>query len=313
MGREQRLLPTFLLIGAAKSGTTSLYQYLKQHPDIYMPAKKEPSFFTVDEGEVVEEGGPNGRRIGKSRVNKLADYQALFQDATTEKARGEASPFYLYVPKSPDRIKQCIPDADIFVVLRNPIERAYSAFLNQVRDGVEVHADFAAALKDEPRRIEENWGPIYHYRRMGFYYEQLARYYATFNPKKIHVYLYDDLQRNALALTQDIYRILEVDPTFAPDTLQRHNIAGVPKNRLLHRFYLFLKGSSRSPVKEVGKRVLPMALRSTFKIRVMKNLQEKNLAKPPLLPEVREDLLEGYRKDILKLQDLISCDLSSWL
>lgn len=102
-----------MIIGAAKAGTTSLYAYLNQHPDIYMSPKKEPKFFVADEGSVVEENGPKGMHVGKSHVTKLADYQALFEAATTEKARGEASPQYLYYQKVPYRIKSYRPLAKV--------------------------------------------------------------------------------------------------------------------------------------------------------------------------------------------------------
>ncbi len=121
------------------------------------------------------------------------------------------------------------------------------------------------------------------------------------------------MQRDAAGVTQDIFRVLGVDNTFLPDTLTRHNISGVPKNKLLHRVHHFLGGSTRNSFKEFGKRLLPSSVRGNLKRQLVKTLREKNLEKPPLLPEVRSELLQSYREDITKLQTLIGRDLSHWL
>ena len=308
---KTQLMPTFLIIGATKGGTTSLYNYLRQHPDVYMPDMvKEPRFFVVGDREVVRENGPEGWRPG-GHVTTLAEYQALFHGATTRRARGEASPQYLYYPDVPGRIRAYIPDVELIVILRDPVARAYSAFLHQTRDGVEPCSDFAAALQDEPRRIQEGWSPLYHYRAQGFYYEQLSRYYRLFPSENIHAYLYDDLRRDPLGLVQNMFGALGVDRTFRPSTEVQHNVSGVPKSRRLHHMYMFLKGSNRSGVKSFGKRLLPRTLRATLRENAVQQLQ-KNLVKPSLDPDVRVMLREGFRADILKLQELIGRDLSRW-
>jgi hypothetical protein len=240
--QDTSLLPTFLVIGATKGGTTSLYHYLDQHPDIYMSHPvKEPKFFTAEEGSVVRENGAKGWHVSAGHITKLADYQALFRGATAERARGEASPQYLYYPEVPERIHRRLPEVELIAILRHPVARAYSAFLHQTRDGMEPQTNFAAALADEPRRIAEGWSPLYHYRAQGFYHEQLSRYYRLFDPAKIHVYLYDDLQKDPLGLMQRIYRDVGVDAAFRPSLEVQHNISGVPKNRALHSVHAFLK------------------------------------------------------------------------
>lgn len=307
-------MPTFLVIGATKGGTTSLYHYLDQHPDVYMSHPvKEPKFFAAEENSVVRENGAKGWHLSSSHITKLADYQALFQGSVGERARGEASPQYLYYPAVPQRIRQRLPEVELVAILRDPVERAYSAFLHQTRDGMETHLDFAAALADEPKRIQEGWSPLYHYRAQGFYYEQLRRYYELFPGNKIHVYLYDDLKKDPLGLMQNIYRDIGVDPGFRPSLEVQYNISGVPKNRALHRVHGFLKGSYRSPLKEVGKRLLPERFRGALRRRTVQSLEKHNLAKPALEPAIREALQAAYREDIGNLQGLIDCDLSSWL
>ena len=306
-------LPSFLIIGAAKSGTTSLYDYLKQHPDVYMSHIKEPSYFIADEGENLHLIGPNRQPIDSGRITNLATYQALFSEATREKARGEASPKYLYFPEAAQRIKSKLPDVTIIAILRHPVERAYSNFLHHIRDGREEYEDFAVALQEEPKRIKEGWGSEYHYRNRGFYYKQLLPYYAAFGSEAVHVFLYDDLRKDAVGVMRDIFRILGVDQGFVPDMKAQYNVSGVPKNRSLHWVYHFLKGSNRSVIKELGKRVLPRHVRDKLKNDVTQSLYRKNFVKPQLLPEVRAELQHGYQEDILQLQDLIKRDLSHWL
>ena len=306
-------MPNFVIVGATKAGTTSLYHYLKQHPDIYMPTIKEPKFFKVEEGTVPRENGPQGWREGASHVRTLEMYQGLFQNARNERARGEASPQYLYFPDVPPRIHRYIPDATIIAVLRNPVDRAFSAFLHLIRDGKEVHTDFAAALRDEPQRIQDGWSPLYHFRAQGFYYEQLTRYYELFDADKIHVYLYDDLQKDPAALTRNIFAALGVDETFVPDFATQHNISGIPKSRVFHQLHDLLRGSNQSLVKTLGKKLLPKSARGKVRARALKTLQSGNLEKPSYPPEARAELIEAYREDVGKLQGLLDRDLSHWL
>ncbi len=295
-------MPNFLVIGAAKSGTTSLYHYLGQHPDVYMSPVKEPKFFAL-EGERPSFRGPGDGEA--DAVTTLEGYRALFGGANRESAVGEASPLYLYLEKAVDRIKHHVPEARFIAVLRDPVERAYSSFLHKVRDGRETTDDFAEALALEDERIREGWAYGWHYRRRGFYHEQLTRYYEAFGPEKIRVYLYEDLKREPGDLLRDAYGFLGVDDTFVPNLSLKHNVSGVPRNRLVHSL---LRG--RNPIKTVVKPLLPEGLRK----KLLVDLQRRNLSKaPPIPPEVRRALVEGYREDVSKLQGLIGRDLSGWL
>ena len=167
-------MPNFFIVGAQKAGTTSLYYYLKQHPQIYMSPRKEPHFFEGMHWDFYRPG-----RMALP-VTDLADYQALFEGVTDEKAIGEASASYLYSPKAPTLIKRSIPYARLIAILRNPADRAYSNFLHCVRAGRESIVDFAEALRVEEGRIKGNWGPLWHYKQKGFYYAQVKRYLDTF-------------------------------------------------------------------------------------------------------------------------------------
>jgi hypothetical protein len=302
-------LPNFLIIGAMKSGTTSLYHYLKQHPQIYMSSIKEPNFFAL-EGSNLDFDGAEGKEqiqrwVKRESVTNIEEYRALFRRAANETAIGEASPMYLYSPEAPYRIRNYVPEAKLIAILRNPVERAYSAFLYMTRDGREPLSEFSQALQAEESRMRDHWEWIWHYRHLGFYYTQLKRYFDVFDRNQIKVYLYEDLKVSLPRVVQDIFRFLEVDESFVPDTSLRHNVSGIPKNGLLPRLIF-----RRNPIKAVLRPLFPQVLRQ----RISGSLRSQYIVEaPPLAPEVRRELLEAYRDDVLKLETLIERDLSGWL
>ena len=296
-------MPNFLIIGAAKSGTTALHEYLQQHPQVYMTPNKETNFFAF-EGEVIEFNGPGDEGIKNFSITDLATYQAEFEQVTNELALGEACPSYLYLPKAAQTIKKYIPNTRLIVILRNPVERAYANFLHLIRDNREPHSDFILALEDETTRIENNWEWFWHYIQVGYYGAQLQRYYEMFSPSQIEVYLYEDFKTKPVELIQDICRFLEIDSTFVPDMSYRPNRSGVPKNRTIHSFVM-----KPNLLKDLFKPLLPGIFRQNIKNQVKYN----NLEKPPISQSAREYLIKLYREDIVQCQDLINRDLSSWL
>ena len=211
------VMPNFLIIGTAKAGTTSIASYLAQHPEIYISPIKEPYFFSF-EGEEVNFQGPGDRHAFRLCVNHLIDYQKLFENVSGEIAVGEASSTYLYIDKSAKRIRDYLPDVKIIAILRNPVDRAYSSYLHLIRDGHEKIIDFSLALKEESKRIHNNWMPLWHYKQYGFYYKQLKNYYNVLDPHQIKVFLYEDLTLNPHFLLKEIFEFLDVDSYFVPDT-----------------------------------------------------------------------------------------------
>jgi len=302
MDVQEISLPNFLLIGAPKSGTTALYAYLSQHPQIYLSPEKEPHFFGF-ENESLDFKGP-GVTMNASTVTSLEDYKELFSGVNDEIAIGEASALYLYLPTAPIGIRKYIPDAKLIAILRNPIDRAYASFTHLLRDNREPLLDFSEALKAEPERIRDNWGFLWRYTDIGFYGAQLERYYQLFPLNNLKVVLYDDFRESPLGTIQEIFGFLNVDSDFCPDMSIRHNVSGVPKNRILHQFI-----NENNPVKSLLKPLLPRAIRE----KTISNIKNKNLIKPSLSSLIREELSEVFRADIDKLQDLLQRDLSHWL
>lgn len=304
-------LPNFLIIGAQKSGTTALYHHLKQHPQVYMPPEKEPHFFALEDESIDFQGPRDQEILNHIAVTDLQAYRGLFGGVTDEKAVGEASAVYLYSPKACWRIKHYIPEARLIVILRNPADRAYSSFLHMIRDGREPLDDFEEALGEEEARIQDNWGPIWHYKRAGFYYGQVKRYLETFGREQIKVYLYEDLKNDPGGMLEDVFRFLEVDDTFVPDVSGNYNVAGVPKSKPLHGLHGFL--IKPHPLKSALKPFVPKNLRRRAVASLVNGIRNRNLIKPLFLPETRGRLLAEYEEDVLKLGSLIERDLSGWL
>ena len=292
------MLPNFIIIGAQKSGTTSLYHYLNQHPEVFMSPIKETHFLDYGDGKRMD--GGRGRVPGPP-VTSFEQYESLFDGVCGEKAVGEATPTYIYLPDSPGLIRHHMPGAKLVAILRDPVDRAYSAFQHAVRNGKEPLRDFAAALAEEDRRVERNWHPIFHYKTRGFYHAQLTRYGDALEEDRLRVYLYEDLRNDQLGLMRDIFGFLGVDEAFTPDTSTRYNISGVPRNRAVGTL-----------AKRVGglipalKRVVPFEARQRIKRRVF-------VKAPPLDPAIRRSLIHAYHDDIIELQTLLGRDLSAWL
>jgi hypothetical protein len=296
-------LPNFFIVGAAKAGTTALYRYLRQHPEVYLPAVKEPRFFSYDPSDATRYAGPGAQELIDSVVKDLATYESLYQGVTHEKAIGDASPAYLPSPVAARRIHQSVPDARIVAVLRNPIERAYSHFVYNVHTGWEDEKDFERALALTEHRQREHWWRKWDYVRNGFYHEQLSRYYDVFQPDRIRVFLYEDLVADPQGLVAELLGFLGVDPLVQLDVSGRHNVSGLPKSERVNRLL-----SGPGPVRGAAKKLLPQGLRTGMRSR----LERRNLHKPEMSPRVRALLRDVYREDISRLERLIERDLSGW-
>jgi hypothetical protein len=289
-------MPNFFIVGAQKAGTTSLYHYLDQHPQVFMSPRKEPHYF---EGMHQEFRRP-GRR--NAPVSDPAEYQALFEGASGESAIGEASASYLYSPRAPGLIKSSVPHARIIAVLRHPADRAYSNYLHCVQVGREPLGSFAEALQAEQSRMRDKWGPLWYYKHKGFYHAQVKRYFDTFGRERVGVWLYEDLRNHTPRTLGEVFRFLGVDENFVPDASIEHNPSGVPRTGKLYPRVRAL--TARNPV--LVERILPARLRGFLKSRIL-------VKPPPFPPELREDLTRSYEKDILRLQELINRDLSAWI
>ena len=298
------MLPNFLVIGAAKSGTTALWSFLKQHPAIYMAARKEPHFFSA------EEFLPYCRGPGdyKHPSIDLESYRALYQGVRDETAIGEASNTTLYFPSAIEKIKLHVPQAKLIAMLRQPADRAFSAYMHLRRDGRETIEDFGEALELEEQRIASKWATLWHYKNVGCYYKQLKPFYDAFPRDQIRVYLYEDFSRKPLDVLQDMFGFLDVDPLFEPDIEARVNASGVPKYPRLNAAIGKLFDRS-NPLRYVSRKLINEDTRLLF----TRHMRSRNLVRQTVPPDIRQNLTESFRNEILSLQDLIEKDLSGWL
>lgn len=294
-------VPNCIIIGAPRSGTTSLYSYLQQHPQVLMSPLKETRFFAY-EGQTVDYQGPaDAYAYNRDTITEAAAYRQLFADRAPGQITGEASPVYLYRgERAAERMQYHVPDAKLIAIFRNPVDRAYSDFLNMVRLGWEPLRDFGRALAEEEQRIAAHWSPYYHYRAKGFYAHQLQPYLDRFDRAQMRLYLHEDLQQGAAALMEDLFTFVGVDHRMTVDTMTRHNRSGLPRNAALHRLLTH-------PITERVMRGPLRAVRTT--------LRDWNTAldKPPMPSSIRDELQEAYRDDIRRLQDILDRDLSHWL
>ena len=291
--------PNFFIVGAAKSGTTSLWMYLKEHPDIYMPPTletKEPAFFCNIYG-----------------YRDFDAYLRLFADAKEEKAVGEASTSYLTSPESAAWIREVYPEAKIIIILRNPVERAYSLYNWMIREGYEWIAPFEKTLIVEKDRLADQHFKYhnleyyynYLYVHSGLYAAQVERYLKAFPKEQLHIILFDELETNPVAITQRIYDFLGVDSSFIP-LVKIHNKTQIPFSVPAQYFI-----KQRLP-KYLSKIRIPASARihrAAFDTNLF--LGKFNYTK--LSATTQYYLQEQYKDDIQKTASLIGCDLRAWL
>lgn len=306
-------LPDFFIIGAAKSGTTSLYHYLRQHPSIYMPWVKEPNYFAYKDGKF-NLIGPFGKEVILQTVysKTITDYSAylqLFQDAKSFQVIGEASVRYLYYSHAPARIAEVIPHAKIIAVLRNPIDRAFSHFRMNRKMQIEPCEDFEKALDLERSRITEGWGWDWHYMRVGRYGEQIARFLNHFNKDQLFVCTYEDFASNTKEVCAQIAGFLGVDSHFAFDVTRKYKVGTHSGGRVW-------KFSDRLETTRLGRliqQVLPKHVRHDIHTRIQQGIAKYgHHPESELSSELYERFWQYYVND-LQLLCRVGLDTRAWV
>lgn len=290
-------LPNFIVIGAAKAGTTALYWYLAEHPAIFMSPVKETNYFAygLDDAGQLRFGDPDVHRFP---VKSLAAYEALFAGAGDAVAIGEASTMYLECPQAAARIHDLLPATRIICGLREPVDRAYSDYLMYLRNrGRRLDPARDLSASSAWARPDSRW------MRIGRYHEQLSRYFDAFPREQIHVFLFDDLKRNPLGVVQDMYRFVGADPGFVPDFETPHNVGGMPASMLLERVL------THRALKTAIEPWVPTAAANWFR-----RLRTRTMRQAPSLPvELKQELRGRFRDDIAKTSKLIGRSLEHWL
>ena len=298
-------LPNFLVVGAPRSGTTSIYEYLSEHPEIYLPVKKELHYFTHDY-LAKNSNGPKDMEMWYCKT--LDEYKTFFQTIpSSARAVGDVSPSYLFFPECIPKIKELLgEDVKIIMILRNPIERAFSNYLHMVRLQRET-LNFFDALNAEEERLAKGWRNIWLYKRHSLYYEKVKRYIEEFGSSKVKVVLHDDFANNTLETMQDVYRFLDVAAEFVPKNINIiYGKSGSYKNRLVE----FL--IRPHPIKSFAK---PFVLKKV--LRIVKNFQVSHIGHNMKTEILQDDhciafLQQYFKKNINQLEHLLQVDLSMW-
>lgn len=286
-------LPDFLIIGAAKSGTTSLYHYLKAHPGVCMPDWKEPALFSDDRA-----GG----------VSTLAEYRAIFGDCPEDRRIGEASVSYVADPEAPGRIMEILgPDVQLVALLRNPVDMAYSNWRYQHLRGVET-LDFAASLAAESGRLHapdsvNGWVHDVAYVTRASYAGQLRRFMDMFGPEQVRVYVFEEFFREGLPLYPDLCRYLGIDDAHAPEA-KVHNKGGTIRSAWLRKAL-----DTRMAWKEPLKMIMPQRLRDAITAR-LRRFNRADTPVEPLDAGLRADLEKRFSPGVRELEDILERDLS---
>lgn len=277
-------LPNFLVIGAARSGTTAVYHALAEHPDIFMPEVKEPQFFT-------------------SQWHRgLPWYEQLFAGHGRQTAVGEASVSYTY-PSDVDflgRIEDVLPQAPrLIYIIRDPIARTYSHYLYYRHYRLDEQHEFAEALARNPVYLEASNYP-----------QWIERYRSRFGSDNLRVVVYDDLKNRPLETIRSLYDFLGVGDAFAPKSLEtKSNASFVNRRPRLLKAYRVL---SRSRLRRAIEARIPHTIRPHMRNLVRRMIAD-NKAPPPIPPAVRKGLAEHFEAQIAETEKLIGQDLSGWL
>lgn len=267
-------LPTFIHIGGQRCGTTWVHKCLAEHPQVFMADPKELHFFNNNFGE------------------GQAWYRAKFRPGPEHRVWGEATPAYISRPEVPQRIRDMCPDARLIACLRNPIERAFSAY-NLKRHGDLNFATFEEALEKEPDIMER-----------GLYARQLERYFALFPREQVLVQLYDDLVHHERRFIREIYSHIGVDAEFRPSWLGKTDNAVIMPG-VQDRLKSFGLGWAVRAVR--GSPVGPMIRRWNRRQKKKKAGQYKDMK-----PQTRRMLSDFYRAPNRELSKLLGVDLSGW-
>lgn len=288
MGRK----PDFFMVGAPKSGTSSLYNYLLQHPGVFMSYPKEPHFF-------YNRSAPGSPVL---QEKSLKGYLDLFTGVSEGVCAGEASTSYLWSASTASEIKLLQPEAKIIILLRDPVDRAYSHYWHQARDGIEP-LGFEEALQAEPERIRQGrWHGLY-YVDNSLYADQVRRYLDTFGHEAVRVYLFEDLIRDTQGRCRDVFEFLGLDPDAPVEIGRAYNTGGAPKSKLFAR--LVRMQAIKGPLKSV----LPTAFRGNLGDWLRTS---NNKPAPEMDSKTRARLRAVFDEDVLRLEALIGRDLSHW-
>lgn len=293
-------LPTFLVIGPPRCGTTRLYRVLQDHQDVFISSVKEPCYFAFKDLQRSFTGpGDN------DRVRDWKTYNSLFEGAESFPVRGEASPLYLWHPEAPKNIHEVLPGVRLIAILRNPVERAISHFNQHRLQGREDAENIETAIEREQARRDAGWSPFWFYKNVGMYGEQIPRYLSLFPRENLRFYFFEQLQKDPECLVQDLACFLGLSsPISLPPASLGRNSSGKPRSLVVQRIL-----ARPNFVKTALKAVLPRRAQ----LRLSDSAKTLNLRRESVPPEVRRRLLSLFEDTIRETARLLETNLEHWL
>jgi hypothetical protein len=290
--------PNFLIIGAPKAGTTSIYHFLSKHPQVYMPELKEPRFFAL-EGKTIDADDP----VNKGCITTIEDYKALFSKVGNQIAIGEASPMYFANEDAPEKIKKYLGSPKIIALVRNPIERTYSHYLFALQQGYEPADCTLTEAVTNDSIVYKGFTRVRPYVKDSLYFENLSRFMKYHSPENLLVINFDDFIKDANKVIANLCVFLGIDPPDSEIPKEQFAKSGKPKNVFLHR----LVNKSRIPL-NLGK-LIPKSFKESLKAKV----NDSNLVKPKITAEEKQLLRDIFKKDVEQLSKLLNKDFEYWL
>ena len=276
------------IVGAPKAGTTSLHHYLNEHPDVLMSEEKEPDYFSN------KELSDQGLYYGTSQIDNEEKYHNLFKNKKNEQILGEASVSYLFYPEVPQRIKNYNPDAKIIIMLRNPVDRAFSHYLMDYRLGLTSESFDDIFKKKSELKFQQ-------YFVLGNYSSQIINYFNVFGKENIHIIWYSNFKKNTPLELEKVFDFLGVNTNYCIDFSKVHNSFSMPKNNIVRKIYSIIW------LRKVLVTLIPFPFISLIKSRLFNKGN-----KPKLSVEVRNSVSLYFEKDIEILEKLLSINLEKW-
>lgn len=305
---NERKLPTFLVIGAMRSGTTTLYYSLLRHPQVFMASIKETNFFTFNDGyldlPLTEDASLN---FVATSITTREGYEQLFRLAGSALAIGEVSPSYLYSRGAAARVKALLPATQLVALLRDPVDRAYSAYLRRAGAVDDPEAFLQTATSEQLSLNRGERLPLYPLVQGGLYAHHLEPYLKEFPRNQLWVRLFEDFWADEKGIL-DLQRYLRIEPLELGTSAQL-NRSGISRSRTLDRVL-----RSGAGAKTLAKRVLPRRVVRSL-VNAKQRADDWNLDRPLGLPtEIRGHLIDRYfETDIRRLESIVERDLGSWL
>jgi hypothetical protein len=302
------VLPQFVIAGAPKAGTTALHAALATHPGLYLSPVKEPKFYLTD-GRPPPRGGqrgPGDAHSAREWIWRREEYLRLFAGAPEGAVRGESTPFYLYDRAAQARLAADVPGVRVVVVVRDPVDRAWSNWVHLRADGLEPEADFLAAVRLEQRRTDAGWAPFWHYRGLGRYGAQLRDLYRHVPPQRVCLLRYRQLVDTPRETLDRVSAFLGVERGVA-HTVPPENVKPYVPDSGRHR--------ALSRVVRAGAWLgafAPPQLWRQASRPLLAALHAGRAARPPMPVEVRREVLEPLLPDIELLEELTGESFADW-